>query len=217
MKILFVTQGYFPAIGGTEALIQQIAERLVADYDDDITVFTTNCYSGEAFFRPKAARMPTGWEKINGANIFRFPVTQPCQPVNAHPQKLAYELSLPGNQYLRALASGPIISGLEKAIEEAPAQVIVAAFFSPVAHVNALKAAHKSRRPAVLVGCLHPQDAWGFDRDMIYSAIRQADRYASLTDFEADFVTERRRSRESIQRWGRCISCHVQRNNNVRS
>ena len=135
MKILFVTQGYFPAIGGTEALIQQIAERLVADYNDDITVFTTNCYSGEAFFRPKAAHMSTGWEKINGVNIFRFPVRSRISQLMRIPQKLAYELSLPGNQYLRALASGPIISGLEKAIEETSAQVIVAASFSPVAHV----------------------------------------------------------------------------------
>ena len=82
---------------------------------------------------------------------------------------------------------------------------------------NALKAAHKSRRPAVLVGCLHPQDAWGFDRNMIYNAIRQADRYASLTDFEADYVTARGADTErGIQRWGRRISCYVQRNNNVR-
>ena len=49
MKILHLVQGYFPAVGGTEWLMQQISEELVRQFGDEVTVFTTNCLSGEGF------------------------------------------------------------------------------------------------------------------------------------------------------------------------
>ena len=42
MKILHVTQGYSPAVGGVEWLIQQVSEELVRSFGDDVTVFTTH-------------------------------------------------------------------------------------------------------------------------------------------------------------------------------
>ncbi len=74
MKILHVTQGYFPAIGGTEWLIQRLSEELVRQFGDEVTVFTTNCFNGEAFFSPQLPRLSTGWEEINGVKVRRFPV-----------------------------------------------------------------------------------------------------------------------------------------------
>jgi glycosyltransferase involved in cell wall biosynthesis len=52
-------------------------------------------------------------------------------------------------------------------------------------------AARASGRPCVLIGCLHPHDRWGFERPMIYDAIREADAYIALTTYEAAHVVAR--------------------------
>ncbi len=198
MKVLHVTQGYFPALGGTERAIQRISEELVRQFDDDVTVFTTNCYSGEAFFTPELERMPAGEECINGVHVRRFAVRSRVSWFFRKVQGLPYRWHLPGNQYLRLWAGGPVIPGLRQAIEQEDADVIAASSF-PLMHMFvALRAAQRSGRPCVLFGGLHPQDAWGFDRPMIYEAISQADAYISNTQYEADYVVSRGVSPEKV-------------------
>lgn len=196
MKILHVTQGYWPAIGGTEFLIQRVSEELVRQFGDEVTVFTTDCYSGEAFFTPSMPRIPAGEDELNGVKIRRFPVRSRLSHLVRTPQAIAYRLHLPGNQYLRMLASGPIIPELEQAITDHPFDIAAASSF-PLMHMFAtLRAAHSTGRPCVLHGGLHPQDTWGFDRPMIYQAIREADHYIANTAFEAQYVIERGASPE---------------------
>jgi glycosyltransferase involved in cell wall biosynthesis len=190
MRILHVTQGYSPAVGGTELLMQRVSEELVGRHDE-VTVFTTDCYNGDAFYSPSLPSLPSGWSTVNGVRIQRFPVRRRISQALRGPQALAYRLRLPYNERLRALAQGPIIKGLREAIASSPADVIAAASF-PLLHMfDALAAARASHRPCVLIGCLHPQDAWGFQRQMIYDAIRAADAYIALTQYEADYVVSR--------------------------
>jgi glycosyltransferase involved in cell wall biosynthesis len=190
MRVLHVTQGYWPALGGTELLIQRVSEELVHRFGDDVTVFTTNCYNGEGFFDPSLPRMPAGWEEINGVRIRRFEVRSRISQCARRVPALAYRLRLPLNQYLRALSSGPVISGLGDAIRQDPADVIAASSF-PLLHMfAAARAACATGRPCVLHGGLHPDDRWGFDRSMIYRAIRRGI-YIANTRFEADYVISR--------------------------
>jgi glycosyltransferase involved in cell wall biosynthesis len=198
MKILHVTQGYYPAIGGTELLMQRVSEELVRQFGDEVTVFTTNCISGEAFFTPALPRLPVGREEINSVHVRRFPVSSRISRLFRLPQSVAYHLSLPGNQYLRALAGGPVVPGLRKAIREHTAEVVAASSF-PLLHMfAALHSAQASGRPCVLHGGLHPGDAWGFDRPMIYRTIREARRYIANTEFEADYVIKRGASPDRV-------------------
>jgi glycosyltransferase involved in cell wall biosynthesis len=191
MKILHITQGYHPSLGGTEWLFQRISEELISGYGDEITVFTTNCYNVEGFFNPAVKRFPTGWQEINGVSVRRFPVLSKLSRILWKPQQLAYLYRLPGNQYLRAWAHGPIVPGLGRAIREHPADVIVSSSF-PLLHMfTALKAARATHRGVVFSGHLHPEDDWSTNRPMIYKAIREVDRYISLTQYEADFVISR--------------------------
>jgi len=191
MKILHITQGYYPAIGGTEWLVQRVSEELVRQFGDEVTVFTTNCYNGEGFFTPDSPRMPVGWDDINGVKVRRFPVSSRTSQLLRFPQAVAYNLGLPGNQYLRAWASGPIIPGLMKAIQEYPVDIIMASSF-PLLHMfSAQQAARISKRPCVFSGGLHPLDTWGFQRPMIYRAIREATHYIAYTEFEAQYVIQR--------------------------
>lgn len=198
MDVLHVTQGYYPAIGGTELLIQRVSEELARQFGDRVTVFTTDCYNGEAFFMPGLPRLPLGQEEINGVSVRRFPVRSRISRLLRFPQSVAFRLGLPGNQHLRALASGPIVPGLERAIRRHPAEVIAASSF-PLLHMfTALRAARADGRPCVLHGGLHPQDAWGFDRPMIYRAISQADQYIANTDYEAAYVVARGANPERV-------------------
>ena len=202
MKILHVTQGYFPAIGGTEFLIQKISEELTRQFNDEVTVFTTNCYSGEAFYTPTLPRMQTGWEELNGVKIQRFPVRAWISQLIRNPQVLTYRWRLPGNQYLRAIASGPVVPGLRKAIQEYPADVVAASSF-PLLHMfDALGAARTSSRPCILHGGLHPADDWGFNRPKIYEAIRACSHYISNTDYEAQWVCDKGIPRDHIETIG---------------
>ena len=191
MKVLHVLQGYYPTIGGTEWLFQRISEELVSRYGDEVTVFTTNCYNVEGFFTPALKRFPTGWQEINGVKVRRFPVLSRVSRSLWKLQQLAYLYHMPGNQYLRAWAHGPVVPGLKRAIKDYPADVIVASSF-PLLHMyTALQAARQSQRPCVYQGALHPEDDWGFNRPMIYKAIRGVDRYISNTEYEANFIISR--------------------------
>ncbi len=202
MKVLHVTQGYYPALGGTEFLIQQISEELVKQFGDEVTVFTTNCYSGEAFFNHGLPTMKAGWEELNGVKVCRFPVKTQISRFFRVPQGIAYRLHLPGNQYLRALASGPMILGLKQAIRNFPADVVAASSF-PLLHMfAAVDGARESGKGSVLHGGLHPVDRWAFDRSMIYHAIRRSGHYIANTEYEAQYAVSRGVPAEMIESIG---------------
>jgi glycogen synthase len=198
MKILHVTQGYSPALGGTEWLMRRVSEELVRQFDDDVTVFTTNCYGGEAFFNPHLPRMPIGPEEINGVKICRFPVNSRVSQCLRLPQAVAYRLRLPFNEQLRTIAGGPIIRDLSQTISQFPFDIVAASSF-PLLHMfTALRSANLSGRPCVFYGGLHPDDKWGYQRQMIYQAIQDAQAYVAYTHFEAQYVMRRGASPDRV-------------------
>jgi glycosyltransferase involved in cell wall biosynthesis len=186
-----VTQGYFPGIGGTERLVQRLSEELVRQFGDEVTVFTTNCYSGEAFNRPELPRMPEGVEDRDGVRVRRFPVRARVSRAFERVQSFAYRHRLGVSQHLRTLYQGPIVPGLGRAIREQPADVVAATSFPLLHMATSLRATRVSRRPCVFYGGLHPEDDWGFGRPWIYDAIRRASRYVAYTRWEAAFVRSR--------------------------
>jgi glycosyltransferase involved in cell wall biosynthesis len=191
VKILHVVQGYSPAIGGTEWLIQRVSEELVQRYGDDVTVFTTNCYNGAGIVNPRLPTMPAGFEEINGVHIRRFPVMSWVSQSLKIPQWFAYRLNLPYEQKLRTWHQGPIVPGLKKAIRESDAELVAASSFPLVHMYDAMDAAKATGRPCVLHGGIHPQDSWGFQRPMIYQAVARADEYIANTEYEANYVIKR--------------------------
>jgi glycosyltransferase involved in cell wall biosynthesis len=198
VKVLHVTQGYFPTIGGVEWLIQRVSEEIIRQFGDEVTVFTTNCYNGEGFFNSRVPRLPVGWQEINGVEVRRFSVFSRLSQLVRGPQEVAYRLRLPFNEQLRWIASGPIVPGLGKAIKNHRSDVIVAASF-PLMHMfTALRSARETRRPCVLIGGLHPVDDWGFNRARIYKAIQLADHYVALTDYERQYVISRGAQPEKV-------------------
>ena len=188
MDILHVVHGYYPALGGTERLMQRISENLVARYGDRLQVFTTNGHNALAFVDRTQPLLPPGEFNLNGVQVRRFPVFNALGRPLYHAQKLAHRISLPGNQYLRTLYGGPIVPKLGRCVRAFGGDLVAAAAF-PLLHMyTTQKACQRSEKPLVFIGALHPLDAWGYDRSMIYRAIQKADAYIALSSYERDFL-----------------------------
>lgn len=191
LHVLHVVQGYAPAVGGSERVMQRLSEELVSGWGDRITIFTTDCRNAEAFLRPSFPRLPRGWETLHDVEIRRFGVIRNFGPLLGPLQSAAFRANLPFNDHLRTWYAGPIIPGLARAVRRQAADLVAATSF-PLRHMyQALRGAHDSQRPCVLIGGLHPDDRWGYDRPMIHRAIRRADLYVAYTRFEARHVIER--------------------------
>jgi glycosyltransferase involved in cell wall biosynthesis len=190
MDNLHIVHGYFPALGGSERLMQRISENLVARYGDRVAVYTANGYNNEAFVDPAQPLLPPGEFELNGVHVRRFAVFNRLGKPLCHLQRLAYRLGLPGNQYLRTWYGGPIIPGLGRCVEAFSGDMVAAAAF-PLLHMyTTLRACRRTNKPLVFIGALHPLNDWGYNRPMIYQAIQQADAYIALSSYERNYLIE---------------------------
>ena len=73
MRILHLSQRYFPAVGGAEIELEKISDYLVAA-GHDVTVATSDALDFEYFWDPAARRVTGRTGEHNGVQIVRFPV-----------------------------------------------------------------------------------------------------------------------------------------------
>ncbi|UCH97394.1 MAG: glycosyltransferase family 4 protein [Candidatus Aminicenantes bacterium] len=193
MKILHLVHAYYPAVGGSEYLMQQVSEYLAREAGDDVTVFTTFAYNSGLFTNPKVQPMAANKseEVINHVKIKRFPVINRWAKLLYVIQYILYRLRFPGNGFLRMLYYGPISPEMKKAAAEFEADVIVSAPF-PLNHMN-YGFKNRNKAPVVLVGCMHTADKHGFRNPRIGKMIHKADGYIALTPHEKDFL---------VKQWG---------------
>ncbi len=191
MRVLHLVQGYAPAIGGTEFLVQNISEKLVEYYGDEVRVLTTNGYNCEVFNTFGQKTMAPGEEEINGVSVKRLKVFNKTAPFFNLAQKALYRPRLPFNHWARTLYSGPILPGIIPEIIKADADVVSASSF-PLMHMHYAGAIKRLKKiPLVLIGGLHPEDKWGFKRKNIYKAIRNADAYIAYSTYEKEYLIEK--------------------------
>ncbi len=190
MKILHVVHAYPPSLGGSQTLTAKLSEQLVANYGDEVTVFTSVARNIDYFWGGDAQTLPVGIEQINSVTVRRFPVFNRLNKVRWFLSGVAYRLHLPYNDWLRTWQTGPFMRGLRRAIVQSQADVIFATAF-PLWHMyDALAAAKQAKIPIVLLGALHLEDRWGYARPLIYQAIRQADAYIAHTTYERDYLIQ---------------------------
>lgn len=190
MKILHLVHAYYPAIGGSEYLVQQVSEYLAGTAGDDVTVFTTFAYNSALFTGRKSEAMPESREKevINNVKIRRFPVINRWAKILYVIQHILYRFRLPGNGFWRKLYYGPLSPKMKKEVEDFDADVIVSAPF-PLNHMN-YGFENRKKAPVILVGCMHTEDKHGFHNPWISKAIQKADGYIALTSHEKRFLEE---------------------------
>jgi glycosyltransferase involved in cell wall biosynthesis/radical SAM superfamily enzyme YgiQ (UPF0313 family) len=69
--ILNIVQRYYPSIGGAEMYMRELSERLVRD-GYKVTVFTTDAWDLEHFWKRRKRRINIPKENINGVEVERF-------------------------------------------------------------------------------------------------------------------------------------------------
>ena len=198
MRILHVVHGYPPSVGGCQWLAMNLSERLVSRHGDRVTVFTTTAYNMELFWRTDEPAMPAGTEEIKGVVVRRFPVMNHFGQLRMLAAHVAHRLRLPYNDWLRTLYNGPLIAGMTEAVANSGADIVLATAFPHLHMYYALAGARRAGIPVVMLGAIHIADRMGYERPMMYRAIRKADAYIALTPYERDHLLDRGVHRDKV-------------------
>ncbi|MCA9944162.1 MAG: glycosyltransferase family 4 protein [Anaerolineales bacterium] len=191
MKILHVVQGYHPVVGGSEWLVKNLSEQMVARYQDEVTVFTPAASKPAYFWRNEGAPLPVGIEQINGVTVHRLPLFRGLRLARMLLAHGFHRFRLPYHDWARTIQVGPLMFGLPKAIAHSGAEIVFATAFPFMHMYYAVAGARRAGMPVVLLGAIHTADSWGYDRQMMYNAIQQADAYIAHTPFERDHLLAR--------------------------
>jgi glycosyltransferase involved in cell wall biosynthesis len=84
MRILHITQRYWPAYGGAEIHLAELSVRLAAA-GHQVTVLTTNAWDLESFWNPQRRYVVTPEEMVRGVRILRFPLRYLPAPSLSYP------------------------------------------------------------------------------------------------------------------------------------
>ena len=157
MRVAHFVQRYPPALGGSEAYFARLGRHLAAQ-GDRVTVFTTDALDLEAFWSPKARRLPAGVAEDGAVEVRRYPLWH-C-PARRYVLKA---LSLAPWRPLKrlALSCNPISWAMWRATRrpDRPFDVVHATAFPytwPI--VCGLRLARRLRVPFLLTPFLHLGD-----------------------------------------------------------
>jgi len=187
MKILIVSHNYFPAIGGAEKKIKEISERLVK-FGEEVTVFSSNAQTSEAYIHPEIPLLASNSEWINGVRVRRFPVYQGMRPLLNRVHKLFWKYGLPFNDIVRTIWNGPIIFNMLPHILKQKTDIIVAIPFPFLNIYYAYIAKKIGKVPMAIIPCLHTEDAWAFDRKIMYKILSDTEMILTNTDYERNYL-----------------------------
>ncbi len=187
MRILYVLQNYYPSIGGTQILFQNIAENCHVTYHDECIVYTTDSYIGpdKKWFREIEKKT----EVINGITIHRFSFFQFYYWTFSKIIKALKLLHIPVPEIISRYRSGPCSPSLIKAINETDADVILASSCSYLYMLYPLwRNKLKNPKPFVFQGAVHfsddPTHHALFNKTL--QAIKASDYYLANTEYEKE-------------------------------
>jgi len=201
MKILIVSHNYFPAIGGAEKKIKEISERLVK-FGEEVTVYCSNADTTEAYIHPEIPLPPPNSESINGVRIRRFPVYQGMRPLLHRVHSLFWKYRLPFNDIVRTIYNGPIIFNMLPHILKEKTDIIVAIPF-PFLNIYYAYIAKRIRKiPMAIIPCLHTEDDWAFDREIMYKILSDTEMIMANTDYERQYMINRGIEKDHISLLG---------------
>jgi glycosyltransferase involved in cell wall biosynthesis len=204
VKVLHVIHNYSPVIGGSEVLVQRVAEGLVRQ-GHEAHVFTTTARSASDFLRPQGDELPAGSEVLNDVTVRRFRFRR--LPASwrrwvDERARLWWERRWPGYGRVKVAWIGPHLPGLGRAIRALHPDLIVVAT-APFQHMyDAQAAGARAGIPVVVMPCLHPSDRWLLDNPHLHALLRRADGVTVLTPYEGRLVCSLGVARDRIHRLG---------------
>ena len=197
MKILIVSHNYFPAIGGAEKKIKEVSERLVKS-GEEVTVFSSNAQTTEAYMHPEIPLLPPNSQFINGVRVRRFPVYQGMRPLLNSVHRHFCKHGLRFNDIVKAIWNGPIIFNMVPHILKEKTDIIVAIPF-PFLNMYYAYIAKKIRGiPMAIIPCLHTEDVWAFDRRIMYKILSNTEMILVNTDYERNYLITKGVKKEHI-------------------
>ena len=191
IHLVQLVHGYPPAVGGVEIATRDRCERLVAEHGFQVTVLTTDCYTIDGFRDRNEPRIPRQHHEVQkGVEVRRFSVRTRFAPALRLLARAAYHARLPRNDLLRTLYHGPICPGMLQAVRNLKPDVICAASF-PLNHMRYPFLIHGSRPPVVLIGAVHTNEAWSFDRPNLLRLVNRSYATIAHTNAEREWLIER--------------------------
>jgi len=183
MRILHVTQNYFPSVGGPQYTMKHLSEKLIEYYGDEVQVGTSN-----SFYNPESVlfkQVKPAFEVINGVQVHRFAYNRWHFPFIKYGGKVYGKLfnkSLPRSiTEKRWSMDSP---SLEAFMRNSDSDVIMATTSNYNFCYYPLWRNKTARpKPFVLYGAIHMHKPIAYD-DAAFVKARAADCYIANTEFE---------------------------------
>jgi glycosyltransferase involved in cell wall biosynthesis len=191
MKVLYVVQNYFPSIGGTQILFQNVAEKSKEYYGDDSIVYTSNSLYGPD--KKEFKEIDQAIETINGVTVHRFPFIRFHYWLSSKIIMILKLAKINVPQRIQRYRSGPWSPALAKAMNTTDAEVICASSSSYLYMLYPLyRHTLKNPKPFVFQGAIH------FSEDINYQvlfkktieAIKASDCYLANTAYEKERLVQ---------------------------
>lgn len=187
MKILYVVQNYYPSIGGTQILFQNLAERSKDYYNDEAVVYTTNSYIGPD--KKEFLKIEKNQETINGIQVFRFPFIKFHYWLSSKIILFLKVANITVPQIIQRYRSGPWSPSLQNAINETDADVIFGSSSSYLFMLYPLlRHKLKNPKPFVFQGSIHFSE--NEEHNVLFTktlqAINASEYYISNTNYEKE-------------------------------
>ncbi len=184
MDILHVCQNYYPSKGGPQYTMKHVSERLVSDYGDTVSVYTTN-----SVFGPESTlfkKITPSFEVINKVAVNRLPFNRWHYPLIKYAGKILAKsagIKLPYRiNKLRYALDSPV---LKKKMLQSTAEVIMATTVNyDFCNYPLWRTKTKNAKPFVLYGAIHLHKKITDDHDPSLIKARACDCYISNTEFE---------------------------------
>lgn len=200
MKILHLLPNYHPSKGGCQTIVKEVSERLIGNYGDEVTVFTTNAIQSP--HAPNVQLIADGREVVEGVEVYRFPFLRVNATLKAVSRVNGW-LGRPLGDYPRLFRSGPLSLSMLRATAVSDAELVIGSshpyltMFYP--HVGRLLG---RRRPFLYHGALHVGEFNSYHiPEYVMAGIRMADAYLAHTDYEREVLVERGVEAEKIHVW----------------
>jgi|SRR5581483_9669266 glycosyltransferase involved in cell wall biosynthesis len=216
MKVLHVIQRYYPYIGGAEQVFQQIGARLARD-GESVTVYTTDAWDLERFWRADARAVELENETLDRVYIQRFPIEYlPFSPVAfpAIKRGMSLSASLPVNALpllFKMARFVPYVPALDAALATTSEHfdlVHTANISLDSSVVAAYQFARRKKIPLVVTPFLHLGESDDERVVRFYTLphqieiLKRADAVIVMTPREGDALVRRGVAREKIHRIG---------------
>ena len=191
MKIVHVVLNYYPSKGGTQWLFQNISERLVKNYNDEVTVLTVDSYYGPEKKNYKKIEQAT--EIHNGVKIERFEFERKHLPLLRTLVKLSNRLFKKHPESWQEKLYGPVSSSLHNRLQSIEADVVCGSSSAYNFMYYPLERKGINSKPFVFMGAIHFTENKNEKviRAKTLKAIAASEFYIANTLFEKEKINRR--------------------------